>query len=158
MMHGVTHALLLAGFLAGREPASASQARDARPDTVSESPGEDADFSNRARSYAGGGRRDPFLAPSPRGRPDPLVGARPRGLAGIAVDELTLRGLVRLDEQHLAMLETDHGRSHVVRGGEELFDGYVQSVTAGGVVIVVDGPRGAARAVRLALRPSRGER
>ena len=158
MMHAATHALLLAGFVAGQEPASATQGRDGRPDTVSESPGEDADLSNPARSYDSGGRRDPFLVPSPRGRPDPFVGARPPGLAGIAVDDMTLRGLVRLGEKHLAMLETDHGRSHVVRGGEELFDDYVQSVTSGGVVIVVDGPRGAARAVRLTLRPSRGER
>lgn len=158
MMHAATHALLLAGYLAGQEPASAIQGRDARPDTTSESPGEDADLPNPARSYDSGGRRDPFLVPSPRGRPDRFVGARPRGLAGIAVDEMTLRGLVRLGEKHLAVLETEHRRSHVVRGGEELFDGYVQSVTAGGVVIVVDGPHGAARVLRLTLRPSRGER
>lgn len=158
MMHAATHALLFAAFLAGQERASASHGRDTRPDTTSESPGQDADPSNRARSYDSGGRRDPFLPPPPRTRPDRFVGARPRGLAGIAVEEMTLRGLVRLGGKYLAMLETEHGRSHVVRGGEELFDGYVQSVAAGGVVIVLDGPRGAARAVRLTLRPSRGER
>lgn len=157
-MRAATPALLFAGFLAGQERALAAQGRDTRPDTTSESPGEAADLSNRARSYASGGRRDPFLAPSPRGRPDRFAGARPSGLAGIAVEEMTLRGLVRLDDRYLAMLETERGRSHVVRGGEELFDGYVQSVAAGGVVIVVDGPRGAARAVRLTLQPSRGER
>ncbi|MDE2906969.1 MAG: hypothetical protein OXQ28_12915 [Acidobacteriota bacterium] len=157
MMHAAMHALLFAGFLVGQERALAAQGRDIRPDGTSESSGEDADLSNRALSYDSGGRRDPFLAPPARGRPDRFVGARPRGLAGIAVEEMTLRGLVRLGDEYLAMLETEHGRSHVVRGGEELFDGYVQSVAAGGVVIVVDGPRGAARAVRLTLRSSRGE-
>ena len=76
-------------------------------------------------------------------------------LAGIAVDELTLRGLVLLDGEHLAVLETEDGRSHLFRGGEELFDGYVESVAAGGVVIVVDGRLGSAHAVRRMLRPSR---
>ncbi len=158
MMQAATHALLFAGFLVGQEPASAAQGRDTRPDGTSESSGEDADLSNRALSDDSGGRRDPFLAPSARGRPDRFVGARPRGLAGIAVEEMTLRGLVRLGDEYLAMLETEHGRSHVVRGGEELFDGYVQSVAAGGVVIVVDGPRGAARDECLTLRSLRGER
>ena len=158
MMRAATHALLLAGFLAGQEPAPATQADDPRPDAASEPPDDDADLPIPVRSYDSGGRRDPFLMPSPRGRPDPFAGPRPPGLAGIAVAEMTLRGLVRHGGKHLAMLETGRGRSHVVRGGEELFDGYVQSVTAGGVVIVVDGPRGAARAVRLTLRPPRGDR
>ena len=158
MMRATTHALLLTGILAGQDRAAATQARDARPAAASEPSGGGTDLPDPARTYDSGGRRDPFLRPSPRSRPDPVVRSRPRGLAGVGVDEVALRGLVRLDDSHLAILETDHGTSYVARGGEELFDGYVQTVTAGGVVIVVDGPGGAARAVRLTLRPSRGER
>ena len=151
MRLAATYALLLAGMLAGQDRPAATQARGARPG-ASEAPGGNADLPNGPRPYDSGGRRDPFVRPSPRGRPAPAVTARPRGLAGIAVDELTLRGLVRLDGAYLAVLETEDGRSHLLRGGEELLDGYVQSVAAGGVVIVVDGGRGAAHAVRLTLR------
>lgn len=131
MMRAATRALLLAGILFGPDRPAATQTNDAR---------------------------DPFVRPSPRGRPNPVVAARPRGLAGIAVEEVILRGLVRLDDTRFAILETDRGRSHAIREGAELFDGYVQSVTAGGVVIVVDGPGGAARVVRLTLRSPGGER
>lgn len=131
MMRATTRVLLLAGILFGPDRAAATQTNDAR---------------------------DPFVRPSPRGRPQPVVAARPRGLAGIAVDQVILRGLVRLDDARVAILETDDGRSHAIRGGEELFDGYVQSVTAAGVVIVVDGPGAAARAVRLTLGSPSGER
>ena len=61
---------------------------------------------------------------------------RPRGLAGIDVDALTLQGLVRIGGSYVAVLESGNGRSHLLRGGERLFDGSVRSVTADGVVIV----------------------
>lgn len=157
MMRAATRALLLAGILFGPDRA-ATQTHDARPGTESEASGGEVEGPNAPQSYVSRGRRDPFLRPSPRGRPNPVVAARPRGLAGIAVEEVILRGLVRLGDARFAILETDRGRSHAIREGEELFDGYVQSVTAGGVVIVADGPGGAARAVRLTLRSSSGER
>lgn len=151
MMRATTRALLVAGILFGSDPAAATQIRDVRPGAESEASGGDLEDPNATH-------RDPFLRPSPGGRPNPVVAARPRGLAGIAVDEVTLRGLVRLDDACFAILEAGQGRSHAIREGAELLDGYVQSVSAGGVVIVVDGPGGAARAVRLTLRSSSEER
>ena len=151
MRRATTRALLVAGILFGADRAAATQACDACPGAQSETSGGGVEGPNAVH-------RDPFLRPSPHGRPNPVVAARPRGLAGIAVDEVILRGLVRLDDARFAILETGEGRSHAIREGAELFDGYVQSVSAGGVVIVVDGPGGAARAVRLTLRSSNGER
>lgn len=99
--------------------------------------------------------RDPFVSPF---RPSDAQAetARPRGLAGIAIEELILLGLVRLGGAYVAVLESSNGRSHLVRGGERLFDGAVRSVTAGGVVIARDrgrGDRAGERTVQLTLRP-----
>ena len=108
------------------------------------------------RLSASGERRDPFASPFRRGGP-PAETARPRGLAGIAVDELTLRGLVRIAGAYVAVLESGDGRTYLLRGGETLFDGSVRSVTAGGVAIVRRGRGGPAGAVRLALRAAAEE-
>ena len=112
--------------------------------------------SHGGRLSASGERRDPFANPFRRGDP-PAEKARPRGLAGIAVDELTLRGLVRIAGAYVAVLESGDGRTHLLRGGETLFDGSVRSVTAGGVAIVRRGRGGPAGAVRLALRAATEE-
>lgn len=148
--------MLAAGVPTGWDRAAAAQTRDRGGAAASEVPG-GADRS-RARSYDAGGRRNPFVRPSSGGGPAPAAAPRPPGLAGIAVDELTLRGIVRFGGAHLAVIEAGNGRSHLLRGGEELFDGAVESVNALGVLVVLDGPGGAARAVRLTLRPPSGER
>lgn len=97
------------------------------------------------------GSRDPFADPF-RGSAAPEKTVRPRGLAGVDVDALTLHGLVRIGGGYVAVVESADGRSHLLRGGERLFDGTVRSVTAEGVEIVRRGRGGAdGRAVRLRL-------
>ena len=104
------------------------------------------------------GHRDPFVDPFRRSDA-PTQAARPRGLAGMDVDELDLRGLVLIGGDHVAVVESGNGRSHLLRGGERLFDGAVRSVTAEGVEIVRRGRGGTAGAaehtVRLTLGPAR---
>lgn len=149
-----TPALLLAGVLAGGARPAVGQAADtgvallpARMDDGVMQP----EGVRRADMEA---RRDPFLSPF-RDSDAPAERARPRGLAGIGVDELTLRGLVRIGGDYMAVLESGNGRSHVLRGGETLFDGSVRSVTAAGVVILRRGRDGTPgpdeRIVRLTL-------
>jgi hypothetical protein len=87
------------------------------------------------------GHRDPFAEPLRRNRAR-AEAARPRGLAGIGVDDLTLRGLVLIGGNYMAVLQSGTGRSHLLRGGETLFDGSVRSVTAEGVLIVRHARRG----------------
>ena len=156
MSCATTRLLLLAVALAAQGRPVVAQAPEA-PGRASEAAASGRGSATGAGSSRAGGRRDPFANPSRRRAPAPET-ARPPGLAGIAVDELTLRGIVLLAGAHLAVVETGNGRSHLLRGGERLFDGCVQSVAAGGVVIVQDGRRGAARAVRLVLGPSGEER
>ncbi len=147
-----------------RESAPAGDASSAPPDVratpASEPPTGERVLPHRARPYDPDGRRDPFVNPLRRSASPET--ARPRGLAGVAVDELTLRGLVSVDGAYVAVLESGDGRSHLLRGGETLFDGSVRSVTAGGVVIVRDGrgvpARGGGRTVHLTLRPAEEDR
>ena len=146
MRRATTRALSLAAALAMRPGAAVGQ---------STAPGDNAIPPPDVRAADAEGRRDPFVNPlrSP-GAPRAIV--RPRGLAGIAVDELSLRGLVRIAGAHVAVLESGNGRSHLLRGGERLLDGSVRAVTAEGVTIVrhdAGDPRATGgRTIRLTLR------
>lgn len=155
-MNRTTCALLLAVALAAAERPAAGQTAGGRPAPPPAEAGGAALRSQGGRPSASADRRDPFASPFRRSGP-PAEMARPRGLAGVAVDELTLRGLVRIAGAYVAVLESGNGRTHLLRGGETLFDGSVRSVTAGGVAIVRHGRGGPAGAVRLALRAAAEE-
>ena len=86
---------------------------------------------------AGGGGRDPFARPSAPESPGP-VEVRVPGLAGVALDEAVLLGVVASREGRLAVLEGPGGRAWAVRPGDRLRDGTVQAVTADAVVFVRD--------------------
>lgn len=152
-------ALLLAGALTGgARPAAGQTVADtgaALPAAAVDGNAPPAAGVTRSGSE---GRRDPFVRPF-LDRGAPAERARPRGLAGMDVDELTLQGLVRIGGSYVAVLESGEGRSHLVRGGETLFDGSVRSVTARGVVIVRRDRSGApgidGRTVRLTLSAAR---
>ena len=154
-MSRTIRALLLAGALTAAERPAVGQTAGVRPVPPAAAGGA-AMRSHGGRLSASEERRDPFANPFRRGDP-PAEKARPRGLAGIAVDELTLRGLVRIAGAYVAVLESGDGRTHLLRGGETLFDGSVRSVAAGGVAIVRRGRGGPAGAVRLALRAAAEE-
>ncbi len=152
MRRAVARALLLVGVLAAEDRPVFGQARGESAAPLAA--GADATPLPGARSSGREGRRDPFVNPL-LGSGPPAASVRPRGLAGIAVGELALRGLVLVAGAYVAVLESENGRSHLLRGGERLFDGSVRSVTAEGVVIDRHGPHGpsgvGARAVRLTL-------
>ena len=91
-------------------------------------------------AYESGGRRDPFV--SVLGQDHAVDGAprieRPPGLAGLAIDELTLRGLVRSRGEYLAVMETPTDTTYFLRGDERLYDGTVLNVSDAGVVFLQD--------------------
>lgn len=153
MRLSTTCLLLLAGALAAQVRPAPAQVRGRPSAERSETP--DSRSLPHPPSQAAAGSRDPFVDPFRRNAAA-IEAIRPRGLAGIAVGELILRGLVQVGGSSVAVLESGDGRNYLVRGGEELFDGAVRSVTAGGVTLVRSGP-GARRAgedvVRLTLRP-----
>ncbi len=93
-------------------------------------------------TYSAEGRRDPFLSLLARGSELRPPRQRPGGLAGLSLNEITLRGLVSVDDEHLAVFEAPDKKTYILRGGERLFDGMVKSVTPDAVVFLaeVSGP------------------
>lgn len=100
-------------------------------------PSPPADF-----TYAAGGRRDPFMSLTiPKGGSliQTDLTSRPAGAAGIAVDELTVRGIVLSNGTFVAMVSGAagaKGQTFSVKAGSRLLDGVVRAIDARSVVIV----------------------
>ena len=128
------------------------------PETDSE--GQPAPTEPPGFTYSPEGRRDPFVSLVGRGAGTRggTVGARPAGLAGLEVDEVTLRGTVQSRDGFVAMLQGADQKTYIVRAGDELFDGVVRSISQDDMVILqqVSDPLSLAsqREVRKVLRPA----
>jgi len=88
---------------------------------------EDSALAGRAYSYDPAGRRDPFrsllVRAENRGR-----GARPPGIAGIAIDDITVQGIWRTRAGYVAQIRATDNKSYLLRPGDLLYDGEVTSV------------------------------
>jgi Tfp pilus assembly protein PilP len=83
------------------------------------------------------GRRDPFVNPSEYGAAPIQRGA---GVAGLAVNEILLRGILESRGSLLAMIQGTDKRTYIVRPGDKLADGIVASVTSQGLNLLQDIP------------------
>jgi hypothetical protein len=83
-------------------------------------------------------RRDPFVSLIRRGGGDITAtgGLRPAGLAGLLTSEVTLRGVIQGQNGWVGMLLGSDQKTYIVRGGDKLLDGVVQSITPTGIVIM----------------------
>ena len=106
--------------------------------------------------YDPDGRRDPFVSPVVP-RTGEVEGERPGGLAGLAVDDAALRGVVRTREGDLAVLEAPDGRTYAVRRADRLYDGTVQDIAGDAVLFLRDAAAGE-REVRKRLRDTESAR
>jgi Tfp pilus assembly protein PilP len=152
-----------AGAAAGAKATSGSS-RAATPVSGAAGALESADPATRPQeaaevyTYQAAGRRDPFTNLLNRG-----IGVDPRevinrgeGTAGLAVNEIVVRGLVQINGRLVAMIQGPDGRTYNIHQGDKLADGTVKSVTREGLVIVqeVNDPLSTAkeREVRKLLR------
>ncbi len=87
-------------------------------------------------SYQSAGRRDPFVSLVRRGSDGASAEDRPRGLQGLGINELTLRGIVLSRGEYLAVLEAPDTRTYIVRVSDILFDGIVRAITADMVIFL----------------------
>jgi Tfp pilus assembly protein PilP len=106
--------------------AAASPAAPAQPATTT--PVEPQGFTDSPE-----GRRDPFVTLM-RGRGATASAGigpstRPAGLAGLGVNEVTLRGTVQSREGFVAILQGADQKTYIVRPGDKLFDGTVRTIT-----------------------------
>lgn len=91
-----------------------------------------------ASTYDDGGRRDPFgslVTPKRSASPASVDGARPRtGLAGLALADVVVRGVVRSGETMFALLEGPNKQSYTSKAKDRLFDATIVSIDRDGVV------------------------
>lgn len=92
-------------------------------------------------NYDADGRRDPFLSLTGGGSgsdakalPKPTVA----GIAGIRIDELSVRGIMQSRERLVAMVQGPDNRTYLIHQGDKLADGVVKSITPQGLVLVQD--------------------
>jgi type IV pilus assembly protein PilP len=89
-------------------------------------------------TYNPDGRRDPFVSLLTKGgeRHVPRPGQDLEGVGGLAVEELTVRGIVSSPTGLVAMVQSPDRKTYLVRQNDKLLDGIVKSVTPEGLVIL----------------------
>ena len=77
--------------------------------------------------YEARGRRDPFVSLA-LGVDVLSPDVRPPGLAGMLIQEVSLRGIVKTVSGYVAMIQGTDNKSYFARSGERLYDGNIQSI------------------------------
>jgi Tfp pilus assembly protein PilP len=86
-------------------------------------------------TYDPGGRRDPFKSLLAAQERTEQKGPRPAGIPGLLIDELTLTGIFKTGKGWVAQVQASNkDKSHLLRVGDQLFDGDVVSISANEVV------------------------
>lgn len=100
-------------------------------------PAPDAPPAGDVFTYSPDGRRDPFVSLIARGsEPRGRSGEAGAGLAGLAVAELSVRGVVQTGRGPVAMVQAPDGRTYLARANDQLLDGTIKTVTPDGLVIL----------------------
>jgi hypothetical protein len=91
-------------------------------------------------SYDPAGRRDPFVSLTARGGElPPGAGARPAGVAGLLVNEITVKGVLKSPKGgFIALVQAPDGRTYIVHAGDKVMDGTVKAITTDAVVFSQD--------------------
>ena len=87
-------------------------------------------------AYDPSGRRDPFRALDALDPSRVNNGGKAAGLAGLAIAEATVKGVVKSRGRMLAMVQSPDNKTYIVRASDRLLDGEVRTVTAEAVVFV----------------------
>jgi len=96
-----------------------------------------------AYTYQADGRRDPFLNISGTGtETKAAVSRKGEGPSGLAVADLSVRGVIMSRGALVAMVEGPDKRTYIVHQGDKLLDGTIKSITPQGLVVeqVVNDP------------------
>ena len=153
----IAAAVLAATPVSGQAPAPATPAAVTAPQVPALEP--------QGYDYKPSGRRDPFISLVRRNTEalGTSVSIRPTVLAGLATDEVVMRGVMKGRNGYSAIVRGADNRTYTgVKAGDELFDGTVKAVTADAIVIIqnVSDPLSLAkkREVKKLLRPAQEAR
>jgi Tfp pilus assembly protein PilP len=89
-------------------------------------------------TYDPTGRRDPFVSLVGRGSSQEPTGVRPAGVAGMLINEVNLKGIMKERSGFVALIQGPDKKTYAVRPGQRLFDGSVKSITEDAVVFSQD--------------------
>jgi len=87
-------------------------------------------------TYQADGRRDPFLNLLGTGTEPRPVGRKSDGLAGLALGEITVRGIMQSRDALVAMIAGPDNKTYIVHPGDRLLDGQIKTITHDGLVVV----------------------
>ena len=76
------------------------------------------------------------MTPLGAGPQTPTAPSRPSGIAGIWVDEVSVRGVLQTGGSMIGMIQGADNRAYIAHAGDRLLDGVIKAVTARGLVIV----------------------
>jgi hypothetical protein len=94
-------------------------------------------------SYDPGSRRDPFKSLLAARERLEAAGERPPGIPGLLIDEIDLTGVFIMPDGPVAQVQSaDKEESHLIRVGDQLYDGDVVSIRQNEVAFrqIVDDP------------------
>ena len=119
-----------------------------------------------ASGYDDGGRRDPFASlireqPTVIANNGETVKVRAKGLAGVAVNDVSVKGIITSGEKWIAIVAGPDGASYLARTDDKLHDGSIRRIDRESVVFlarVQDGTgKTVSREVRKGIRATAGE-
>ena len=124
---------------AGQRPAGTpAQAPPARPAATAPQtpapPAAQAPPPAEVYTYNPQGRRDPFVSLLTRGGDLKSAGSRPDGVAGMLINDVTVRGIVKSGDEFVAMLQAPDTKTYIVHVNDRLFDGTIKTITVRSVV------------------------
>jgi hypothetical protein len=114
------------------QPAAAAPAPGGAPQAAG------AEAAPAAYTYSPKGRRDPFISLVGKGSDAKGTGARPAGAAGLLINEIGIKGIVRDRSGFIAMVQGTDNRTYVIRPGDRLMDGTVKAIVQDAVVFSQD--------------------
>lgn len=84
-------------------------------------------------TYNPQGRRDPFVSLLKPVSADQGARTRKQGMEGFLIQEVALKGVVKMQKGYRAMLLGTDGKSYFVSVGQRLYDGAIVAIDAGSV-------------------------
>jgi Tfp pilus assembly protein PilP len=88
-------------------------------------------------TYSPEGRRDPFVSLMRRGvEPAAPTASRTLGLAGMAADDVSLRGVLISRDEFLGIVHGSDNKTYIVRAGQKLLDGTIRAIDKDAMVIM----------------------
>jgi len=124
--------------IAGAQTTAASTAAAAPPASVT-APTTDTTpkpATPESYSYDPAGRRDPFM--NLLGTGGGPTSRKGEGPSGIAVAEISVRGVLQSRNGLIAMVQGPDNKTYIVHQGDKLLDGSIKTITTQGLVIEQD--------------------